>query len=117
GGGAAQSSTASAAANLVDRALIDSCAGFNADRAASLLGLGVADLEVTEMFSDRINSQICRYWSAESRVGPGIDILLNVQESSNAAQRILEGQRSVVPRVDAVPPTGPALVEYDFADE
>src|SRR5690606_18314918 len=114
--GAPQSAT-QAATNLVDRALIQSCAGFDAEKAASLLGLDAAQLEVTETFSDRIDSQICRYWSAESNVGPGIDIMLNVQESSDAARRILEGQRSVVPRVDAVPPTGPALVEYDFGDE
>ena len=114
--GAAQSA-APAAAGLVDRALVDACAGFNAEKAAALLGLDAAALEVMETFSDRIDSQICRYWSAESNVGPGIDIMLNVQESSDAARRILEGQRSVVPRVDAVPPTGPALVEYDFGDE
>ena len=115
-GGAAQNES-EAAAQLVDRALIDSCAGFDVDKAASLLGVGAAELEVTETFSERIDSQICRYWSAASNVGPGIDIMLNIQESSDAARRILAGQRSGVPRVDAVPPTGPALVEFDFGDE
>lgn len=115
-GGAAQDETP-VAADVVDRALIDACAGFDVDKAASLLGVSAAELEVMETFSGRIRSQICRYWSAASRIGPGIDIMLNVQESSDAATRVLASQRSVVPRVDTVPPTGPALVEFDFGDE
>jgi len=113
--GAATPDETGAGAELVDRALIDSCAGFNVEKAASLLG--VAELEVMETFSERIGGQICRYWSAESSVGPGVDFMLNVQESSDAARRILATQRELVPRVDEVPPTGPALLEFDFGDE
>jgi|GEM_PF-3245806 hypothetical protein len=102
---------------LVDRALIDSCAGFDAEKAASLLGVNAAELEVLESFSERFGGQTCRYWSAASNIGPGIDILLNVQESSDAATRVLANQRELMPRVEAVPPTGPALVEFDFGDE
>src|SRR5690606_22152210 len=76
-----------------------------------------AALEVTETYSDRVGGQICRYWNAESRIGPGIDILLNDHESVDAARRIIESQRELVPRVDEIPPTGPALVEYDFGDD
>lgn len=107
----------SAAADLVDRALIESCAGFDVDKAASLLGVGAAELEVMETYSDRVGGQICRYWSAESNVGPGIDILLNDHESIAAARRIIETQRELVPLVDEVPPTGPARVEFDFGDD
>lgn len=115
--GAAAPGETGAATELVDRALVDSCAGFNVEKAASLLGVSAAELEIMETFSERIDSQICRYWSAESTVGPGVDFMLNVQESSDAARRILATQRELVPRVDEVPPTGPALLEFDFGDE
>lgn len=106
-------------AELVDRAIVESCAGFDAAKAAGMLGVAAADLEVLESFSERISSQTCRYWSAESNVGPGIQFLLNVQESGTAAARILDGQRSGVPAVQAITEgSGPALLEFDgFGDE
>lgn len=115
--GAASSSDTRAAPALVDRALIDSCAGFDVDKAASLLGVSATELEVMEMFSDRIGGQICRYWSAESLAGPGIDFMLHAYESGDAAGRILATQRELMPRLDAVPATGPGLVEFDIGDE
>src|SRR5690606_31049021 len=72
-----------------------------------------SELEVSESFVERLNGQQCRYWSESSNIGPGIEILLNVQESSAAARRILSGQRSVVPVVDILPERGPALLEFD----
>lgn len=115
--GVAARTDSEAAPELIDRTLIDSCAGFDAEKAASMLGVSAAELEVEESFAERFGGQTCRYWSAASRIGPGIQFLLNVQESSEAATQVLDSQRSVVPRVDAVPPTGPALVEFDVGDE
>lgn len=109
----------SAATHLVDRALIDSCAGFDATKAGSMLGLPSAELEVLESFSERFGGQTCRYWSAGSNIGPGISILLNVQDSSEAAARLLASQRRMVPAVEAVPTgstapsAGPALLEFE----
>ncbi len=78
-----------------------------------MLDVPVADLEVSESFVERLGGQQCRYWSTSSNIGPGIMILLNVQDSSAAARRILSGQRSVVPVVEALPERGPALLEFD----
>jgi hypothetical protein len=101
------------ASDLVDKAIIDSCAGFNVAKAAGMLGVPEAELEVRQSYSERFGGQQCRYWSKNSNIGPGIDILLNIQESSAAARRILEGQREVAPVVDVLPERGPAVLMFD----
>ena len=108
------------AEDAVDRALIDTRAGFDAAKAAGMLGVAAAELEVQEGFVERLGGQSCRYWSAASRVGPGLQFLLNVRDSGAEAARALGSQRELVPAVDPSAAggtgqgvAGPARVEFD----
>lgn len=107
-------------ADLVDRERVDSCAGFDAAQAADLLGVPAADLEVRTEFVSELGGQLCRYWSAESLLGPGIQFLMEAEESGTAASVRLARLRGDVPAGDAAirgatgrSATGPSLMEFD----
>lgn len=107
--------------NVVAQARIDSCAGFDVDKAAGMLGLTTTtDLEAQERFVERLGSQMCRYWSVKSNIGPGLDFLLNIKDSSAEAARVLASLRRSVPAVDGAirgarsqSAGGPLLVEFE----
>jgi hypothetical protein len=105
---------------LVDRARIDACAGFTVEKAAEILGVPPAALSATMRRSDELGGQACRYWSPDSLIGPGVQFLLEAEESPAAAAASLRSLRQNAPAGDATirnvigqPKTGPALVEFE----
>jgi hypothetical protein len=86
---------------VIDRARINACAGFTADRAAELLGVSAAELEVQTGPSAEIGGQLCRYWSAESLIGPGLQFVLEAESSPAAAAQTLAALRENAPASDA----------------
>lgn len=89
---------ASAAANreataAVDPAVVESCAGFTVETAAELLGVPAGDLEVQTGPSEALGGHVCRYWSKDSLIGPGLQFLLDVEASAAEAAARLRSLR------------------------
>jgi hypothetical protein len=106
--------------DVIDRARIEACAGFTVDKAAELLGVSAADLEVQTGSSELTGGQLCRYWSAESLIGPGLQFVLESESSPAAAAQSLGRLRQDAPAGDAAirgasgqPATGAAVVGID----
>jgi hypothetical protein len=85
----------------VDASRIESCAGFSVETAAELLGAPASALSDESGRSDTLGGQICRYWSPESLIGPGLQFLLEVEPSSAAAAARLRTLREDAPAGDA----------------
>ena len=86
---------------VIDRARIDACAGFTADKAAELLGVMSDELEVRQGLSELTRGQLCRYWSAESLIGPGLQFVLESESSPAAAARSMATLRENAAAGDA----------------
>ncbi|MGH8243835.1 MAG: hypothetical protein ACRETY_10860 [Steroidobacteraceae bacterium] len=82
---------------LLSREDVASCAGFTVDSAAAILGVPSSALAAKTGWSDEMGGQMCRYWSPESFIGPGLQILLQVEESEAAADRYLDSLRENAP--------------------
>jgi hypothetical protein len=95
------------AAALVERARIDSCAGFTAEKAAELLGVEAGTLETRNAWSEEMGGQICRYWSRESLIGPGVQFLIEpAATAAEAASRLASLRRDA--------PAGEAAIRDAF---
>lgn len=101
---AASANTATAASSSstggVDPALVEACAGFTVETAAELLGVAPAALSDESGRSEAIG-QMCRYWSHESLIGPGLQFLLEVEPSHASAAARLRRLREEAPAGDA----------------
>ena len=84
----------------VDPAVVESCAGFSVETAAELLGVAPATLSDESGRSDN-SDKMCRYWSHESLIGPGLQFLLEVERSAAAAAARLRRLREEAPGGDA----------------
>jgi hypothetical protein len=84
----------------VDPALVESCAGFSVEAAAELLGVARATLSDESGQSEALG-WMCRYWSHESLIGPGLQFLLEVETSPAAAAARLRTLREEAPASDA----------------
>ena len=82
---------------LLTRDDVASCAGFTVESAATILGVPASALAAKTGWSDEMGGQMCRYWSPESFIGPGVQILLQVEESEAAAADYLESLRENAP--------------------
>ncbi|MGH8203980.1 MAG: hypothetical protein ACREST_05175 [Steroidobacteraceae bacterium] len=82
---------------LLSREDVASCAGFTVDSAAAILGVPSSALAAKTGWSDEMGGQMCRYWSPESFIGPGVQILLQVEESEAATDRYLDSLRENAP--------------------
>ena len=99
GGGSAAAKRETPAA--ADQAVVESCAGFTVETAAELLGVPAGDLEVQTGPSEEFGGHVCRYWSKDSLIGPGLQFLLDVEPSAAEATATLRRLREEAPAGDA----------------
>ena len=104
----------------MDRARIDTCAGFTIGKAAEILGVPPSELKATTRWSEELGGQTCRYWSAESLIGPGVQFMLEAETSTAAAAASLASLRRNAPAGDAAirntvgkEAAGPAVIAFD----
>lgn len=85
----------------LDRARIDTCAGFTIEKAAEILGVAASALEAKTGWSNELRGQTCRYWSPESLIGPGLQFLLELEPNVAEATARLASLRRDAPAGDA----------------
>jgi hypothetical protein len=85
----------------VDPALVESCASFSVETAAELLTVPASTLSDESGRSEALGGQMCRYWSHESLIGPGLQFLLEVEPSPSSAAARLRTLREDAPAGDA----------------
>lgn len=93
-------------------------------KAAETLGVSAAALSAETGPSEALGGYVCRYWSPESLIGPGIQFLVEAEPSAAAAVASLRSPRENAPSGDAVirdaigqPKTGPPLIEFEGLGE
>lgn len=97
GEAAPASQPGNAAQENVQRELVDACAGFTLAAAAEILGVAPGALVAETGWSDVLDAQRCHYWSPESNIGPGVEILLQVKESPAEAAEFMARLRHSMP--------------------
>lgn len=119
----APADAAPASARLT-RADVGECAGLDIESAAGLLGVPASALTAKTGWSDEMGGQTCRYWSSESLIGPGVQILFYIEDSEEAAIASLDSLRANAPGGSAAiagamgqAPPDAALVELEGAGD